>query len=57
MIAALQKTLAETREYGLRMRAAAQANFRTAQKVREFFGPGYEFGEPVARIEDKLPGV
>lgn len=42
----LQEQLRQTIEWGLEMRAAAQENYRIAQKVREFFGPGYEFGEP-----------
>lgn len=44
----LQELLEQTREWGLQMRAAAQENYRIAQKVREFFGAGYEFGEPEA---------
>ena len=42
----LRELLEKTREWGMQMRAAAQENYRIAQKVREFFGPGYEFGEP-----------
>ncbi|MFM8270089.1 MAG: hypothetical protein ACKN9V_07860 [Pseudomonadota bacterium] len=45
-VTVLQEQLRQTIEWGLKMRAAAQENYRIAQKVREFFGPGYEFGEP-----------
>jgi hypothetical protein len=45
-VAELRELLEKTREWGMQMRAAAQENYRIAQKVREFFGPGYEFGEP-----------
>lgn len=35
--------------WGLELRRTAQEQYKVYQKVTEFFGDGYEFGEPARR--------